>query len=50
REGIPVIGKIPFEPEITESIVNGIPAVEYSENCATKETKKIWKTIEEYFK
>lgn len=47
REGIPVIGKIPFEPEITESIVNGIPAVEYSENPASKEIKRIWRKIED---
>ena len=49
KEGIPLFGKIPFEQGITESIVNRMPAVEYSENCATEEIKKIWKTIEEYF-
>ena len=43
---ITVLGKIPFEDGIVKALINGIPAVEYSDNPATKEMKRIWKMIE----
>ncbi len=45
KEGITVIGKIPFEPEITESVVRGVPVVEYSKSPAAEEIRKIWRLI-----
>lgn len=47
REDIPVIGRIPFEKKITDALVKGIPAVEYSENPASEEIKRIWRKIED---
>jgi len=46
KENIAVVGKIPFEKAVTEALVKGIPVVEYSENPATEEIKKIWSRIE----
>ena len=48
REGVPVIGKIPFEPEITEAVVEEVPIVEYSKNPATEEIRRIWERIVSY--
>ncbi|TES94520.1 MAG: (4Fe-4S)-binding protein [Candidatus Cloacimonadota bacterium] len=45
KEGITVIGKIPFEQAVTESVVKGVPVVEYSESPAAEEIKKIWNLI-----
>ncbi len=46
REDVPVIGKIPFDKGIMDSLVKGIPVVEYSDNPASREIKKIWEQIE----
>ncbi len=42
---IPLLGKIPFDLSVTESIVNGLPMVEYTENSITKAIKGIWKNL-----
>ena len=42
---ISVIGKIHFDNIITESLVKGLPVVEYSDNTVTKEIKNIWQKI-----
>jgi len=39
---IPVAGKIPFSQEVSKSIVNGMPAVEYCKNGVSEEIIKIW--------
>ena len=46
-KNITVLGKIPFEEGIVKALINGIPAVEFSDNPATEEMKRIWKKIEE---
>jgi MinD superfamily P-loop ATPase len=43
---IPVIGKIPFDNQITSSMVMGVPAVEYSNSSASQEIRKIWEVIQ----
>ena len=45
RENIPVIGKIPYSEEIIESMVQGIPVVEYTTNNITKIIQLIWKNM-----
>ncbi|MGD8565786.1 MAG: ATP-binding protein [Candidatus Bathyarchaeota archaeon] len=46
KNGIDVVGKIPFNPTVTKAMVNGKPVVEYaSESDVTKEIVKMWKRI-----
>ena len=42
---IPIIGKIPFDKAIVESIVKGIPIVEYLNGNIKKEIIKIWHNL-----
>ena len=45
---IEVVGKIPFGPEVTMSMVQGKPVVEYSPRSLTSiEIKNMWKKITE---
>ncbi|MFQ6033230.1 MAG: P-loop NTPase, partial [Candidatus Zixiibacteriota bacterium] len=45
KNSIPLIGKIPFDEDVTQSIVEGIPFVEYTENPASEEINKIGQKI-----
>ncbi|MCK4595792.1 (4Fe-4S)-binding protein, partial [candidate division WOR-3 bacterium] len=42
---IPVLGKIPFDNLVSESIVKGIPFVEYKNNATSGIIKGIWRKI-----
>ena len=42
---VPIIGKIPYDQSVTESIVHGVPLVEYAENRVAYEIKNIWNTL-----
>jgi len=42
KNSIPLVGKIPFDEEVTQSMVNLVPLPEYSNNTASKEIKNIW--------
>jgi MinD superfamily P-loop ATPase len=42
---VPIIGKIPYDQSVTESIVHGVPLVEYAENQVAYEIKNIWNTL-----
>jgi MinD superfamily P-loop ATPase len=42
KNSIPLLGKIPFDEEVTKSMVQGIPLTEYKKNSASKEMKNIW--------
>jgi MinD superfamily P-loop ATPase len=44
-QGVEVAGKIPYDNVVTESIVKGIPVVEYSDGRVTQEIKKMWRTL-----
>ena len=46
ENGIEVVGKIPFNPVVTEAMVNGKPVVEYAfESDVAKEVGRMWKRI-----
>jgi MinD superfamily P-loop ATPase len=46
ENGIKVVGKITFNPIITEAMVNGKPIVEYApESDVAKEIERMWKNI-----
>jgi MinD superfamily P-loop ATPase len=42
---IPVVGRIPFDPAVTESVVRGIPFVEYASNSAADEIRRMWPSL-----
>jgi MinD superfamily P-loop ATPase len=45
EQSIPVVGKIAFEPSVMESVVRGIPYVEYSSNSSADEIRRMWLSI-----
>ena len=49
KNSIPLLGKIPFDEEVTESMVKGIPLTEYSNNSASKEMKNMWRKLHKLF-
>ena len=47
ENSIKVVGKIPFNPKVTEAMVNGKTIIEYSpESDVAKEIENIWKSCE----
>ena len=44
-QGIEIAGKVPFDNVVTESIVQGIPVVEYSNGRVTREIERMWHTL-----
>lgn len=47
--GVEVVGKIPFDPIVTESMVAGKPIMEYSpENHVSTAIKKMWERTLKY--
>jgi len=49
KNSIPVVGKIPFDEKVTQSMVDGVPLIEYSEDSASKEIKIMWNRILAFF-
>jgi MinD superfamily P-loop ATPase len=47
NQRIEVISKIPYETKVSESIAEGVPLVEYTDNGAAKEIKSLWTTVSE---
>ena len=45
NRGIEVAGQIPFSRQVSESIVIGIPLVEYMQNDVSKEIETIWQKV-----
>jgi MinD superfamily P-loop ATPase len=46
ENGVEVVGNIPFNPVVTEAMVNGKTVMEYSPECdVAKEIKAIWKRL-----
>jgi MinD superfamily P-loop ATPase len=41
-QSIPVVGKIAFDPAVMESVVRGVPYVEYAKNLSANEIRKMW--------
>lgn len=42
RNGIEVVGRIPFDRAVTEAMVRGLPVVECSDGEASKKIRRIW--------
>ena len=49
KKSIPLLGKIPFDEKVTESMVQGIPLTEYTNNSASKEMKNMWEKLHKIF-
>lgn len=47
KQGVAVVAKIPFDNVVTESIVQGMPVVEYSEGRVAGEIRGLWQRITE---
>jgi MinD superfamily P-loop ATPase len=41
-QSIPVLGKIAFDPAVTESVVRSVPYVEYASNSSADEIRRMW--------
>ena len=50
NQGVEIAGKVSFDNVVTESIVQGIPVVEYSNGKVTREIERMWRTISEMLK
>jgi MinD superfamily P-loop ATPase len=44
-QGVEIAGKIPFDNVVSQSIVQGVPVVEYSDGMVSREIKKLWSRI-----
>jgi MinD superfamily P-loop ATPase len=44
-QSIPVVGKIAFDPAVMESVVRGMPYVEYAKNSSADEIRRMWSTL-----
>lgn len=44
-QGVEIVGRIPFDNVVTESIVQGVPLVEYSDGNASQEIRRMWHTL-----
>ncbi len=49
KNSIPLVGKIPFDEEVTKSMVQGIPLTEYANNSVLKEIKNMWQKLDKLF-
>jgi len=47
KQELEVIAQIPFSEKATESIVNGIPLVEYANNSITEDIRAAWEKIQQ---
>jgi len=43
--GVEVVGRVPFDNVVTESIVQGVPVVEYSNGNVTREIEGMWRRL-----
>jgi len=44
-QGVEIVGRVPFDNIVTESIVQGVPVVEYSNGNVTREIERMWHTL-----
>ena len=50
KNNIKIVGRIPFNPKVTEAMVNGKTIIEYApESNVAKEIEKIWESCNDYF-
>ena len=45
KRRLPLLGKIPFDLSVTESIVKGKPIVEHANNSVTKAIEEVWHNL-----
>jgi MinD superfamily P-loop ATPase len=45
--GAPCIGRIPFDPQVQEALMQGIPLVEFADGPAAQRIRAIWSTLQE---
>ncbi len=45
QAGAPCIGKIPFDPQVQEALMQGIPLVEFADGPAAREIRRIWSIL-----
>lgn len=49
ERNIPIVGKIPFDPHFTKSMVQGKTIFEYDQNCELSKTiQQLWDTVRHY--
>ncbi len=41
-QGVPIVGRIPFDHEVTRAMVQGKPITEHSDGAVTEELRRIW--------
>ena len=44
-QGVEIAGRIPFDNIVTQSIVQGVPLVEYSNGKVSREIERMWRTL-----
>ncbi|NPV71430.1 MAG: 4Fe-4S binding protein [Firmicutes bacterium] len=49
KKGVPVLGRIPIDHDVTRAMVQGMPVVEYSNGPAAREIQCMWQRIQEAF-
>lgn len=49
KNRVPLLGKIPFDDDVTKSVVQGIPLTEYTNNSTSKEIKNMWQKLRNLF-
>jgi MinD superfamily P-loop ATPase len=45
RRGVPVVGKIPFDSGVVDSVVAGLPAVEFDRGPAAESLGRLWSEV-----
>jgi MinD superfamily P-loop ATPase len=45
EQSIPVVGRIPFDAAIPESVVRGVPYLEYTSNSSTEDIHRMWSAM-----
>jgi MinD superfamily P-loop ATPase len=45
EQSIPVVGKIPFDLAVPESVVRGIPLLEHTTNSAAEDVRRMWSLL-----
>ncbi|MFW6150383.1 MAG: ATP-binding protein [Chloroflexota bacterium] len=50
REQVPLAARIPFDNAVTESLVRGVPVVEYTTGAVAREIESLWKSVSSMLK
>ena len=50
NQGIKVAGRIDFDDAVTESIVRGLPVVEYTRGRVARQIEALWEETEKWLK